>query len=175
MGWGKQKRAVLLAGLLLCAASLTACGPRVSSAVVGMTVDEAGNPVIVLQNCKGDITQLELFTDPVSPSTLVYENRHPFTAIDEIPLLTGTADWPPSKPVPKLRPTGIIVIKPWASGHSWSGRRTEFTLADLKTLKPGQVRHDWRAANEPPSYGASPGTSQYRITTLDDFTPDYCP
>ncbi|MEV8374016.1 hypothetical protein AB0P21_14845 [Kribbella sp. NPDC056861] len=154
---------------------LTSCGPPITgpaeSAALGMTVDAAGHPVIVLQNCSASVVQLEL---TASSTQVVFDNEKPPPAVDEIPL-TGTADWRPNQPTPKLNPTDKVTIRAWSEGHRYFGRRTEFTLADLKALKPGQVRHDWRPAGTPPSYGASPGTPQYRITSLDDFTPDFCP
>jgi hypothetical protein len=110
------------------------------------------------------------------PSTQVfYDNQQPAQAVVQIPMLTGTDEWRPSQPVPKPQADGKFVVKAWGNGQEFSGRGTEFTLADLKKLKPGQVRHDWRPLSQPPSYGASPGTSQYRITSLDEFTTEECP
>ena len=153
-----------------------ACEPRTSSeAAVGMSVDRAGNPVIVLQNCRADITQLVLY-DKTKPSVKIsYENEQPVQEVVEIPLLTGTDGWRPDGTVPKPHPAGKFVVEAWSDGRKWLGRGTEFTLADLKTLKPGQVRHDWLHRDEIPSYGASPATPQYRITSLDEFITDNCP
>ncbi len=138
-----------------------------------MTVDKAGNPVIVLQNCLADISRLELVDE--TRSQVFYDTEEPVPAVVEIPLLTGTGEWQPNQPVPKPHAVGKFVIKAWGEGNKYLGRRTEFTLADLKTLKPGQVRHDWLPSGQPPTYGASPATPQYRVTTLEDFTTDNCP
>ncbi|WP_020385436.1 hypothetical protein [Kribbella catacumbae] len=163
-----------MVAVIACATTvLTACDPRTSQAAVGMTVDKAGNPVIVLQDCLADISQLELSDE--TGSQVFYETEEPAPVVAQIPLLTGTDEWRPSQPVPKPRAAGKFVVKAWGDGHRYLGRRTEFTLADLKSLKPGQVRHDWRPYGEPPTYGASPSTPQYRVTSLDDFTTDDCP
>jgi hypothetical protein len=167
--------ASLVAVVACVTTALASCGPPITvpgeSAALGITVDAAGQPVIVLQNCASSVVQLEL---TVFSTQVLYDNEKPPPAVDEIPL-AGTGDWRPNQPMPKLNPTDKVVVRAWSEGHKYFGRRTEFTLADLKTLKPGQVRHDWRSPGTPPSYGASPGTPQYRITSLDDFTPDFCP
>lgn len=171
---GPGKRTCVVAVIACAATALTACdGPRNSHAAVGMTVDKAGNPVIVLQDCRADISQLELYDE--TRLQVVYETQEPAQAVVHIPLLAGTDEWRPSGPVPKPRAGSKFVVKAWGEGHKYLGRGTEFTLADLKTLKPGQVRHDWRPFGQPPSYGASPTTPQYRITSLDAFITDDCP
>lgn len=179
---GRGKRAVWVGVTASMAVTVAGCGPRTTDAAVGMSVDKAGNPVIVLQNCRADITQLEFYDksrpkmEESGPTTQVFfDNEHPVQEVVQIPLLTGTNEWRPSVPVPKPHADGKFVVQAWGKGHEWLGRGTEFTLADLKGLKPGQVRHDWLRRDQTPSYGPSPATSQYRTTSLDDFITDDCP
>lgn len=73
-----MRRPLLLVAVMVCAAGLlTACGPRNSRSVVGMSVDDAGAPVIVLQNCDGNIAQLEFYdlTQPRPDSNTLPRQR----------------------------------------------------------------------------------------------------
>lgn len=140
-----------------------------------MSVDRAGNPVIVLQNCRADITELVLYDEGKPSAQVSYQNEDPVQEVVEIPLLTGTDGWRPDGNASKPQAGKKFVVEAWSKGQRWLGRGTEFTLADLKTLKPGQVRHDWLSRDQIPSYGASPATSQYRVTPLEDFITDDCP
>ena len=89
-------------------------------------------PVIMLQNCGGDIAQLE-FYDQTRPR------------------------------MEETAPTPVATY----------GRGTKFTLGDLKTVEPGQVRHDSPPADPTPSYDAIP--PKYRVTPLGEFITDECP
>lgn len=176
-----MRRSILLAAVVVCAASLlTACGPRMSRGVVGMSVDDAGAPVIVLQNCHGDISQLEFYDQtrprteetPPAPVTM-YVNPRPDKSVVQIPIQTGGNGWQVTGEAPVLRADGKYVIQAWGKRHEWSGRGTEFTLGDLKTVEPGQVRHDSPLVGTTPPYDASP--RKYRVIPLDDFITDECP
>jgi len=144
-----------------------------------MSVDEAGVPVIVLQNCGGDIAELEFYdqtwprmeeTAP-PPPVVKYVNERPDTSVVQIPIKTGGNGWQVMGDVPALRADSKYVIQAWGKRHEWSGRGTEFTLGDLKTVKPGQVRHDTPPAHPP--YDAVP--PKFRVTSLGEFITDECP
>jgi predicted small secreted protein len=176
-----MRRSILLAAVVVCAAALlTACGPRKSRGVVGMSVDDAGTPVIVLQNCDGDISQLEFYdrTRPrtaEAPSTPVatYVNPRPDKSVVQIAIQTGGNGWQVTGEAPALRADGKYVIQAWGKRHEWSGRGTEFTLGDLETVEPGQIRHNSPPADATPPYDATP--SKYRVTSLGEFITDECP
>ncbi|MEU4294159.1 hypothetical protein AB0E63_38570 [Kribbella sp. NPDC026596] len=174
-----MRRSTLLAAVVVCGMSLmTACGPRISRGVVGMSVDDAGTPVIVLQNCGGDIAQLEFYdqirreeTAPTPVAT--YVNSRPDKSVVQIPIRTGGNGWQVTGEVPALRADGKYVIQAWGKRHEWHGRGTKFTLGDLKTVEPGQVRHDPPPADPTPSYDAIP--PKFRVTPLSEFITDECP
>jgi hypothetical protein len=92
-----------LAAVVLCAtAVLTGCGPRFAAAKVGISVDEAGHPVIVLEDCKeGDMVELQIFDesrtvqnspgiDPQLPIA-VYTVSKGSKTVRQIPVETGGA------------------------------------------------------------------------------------
>lgn len=186
MGWGKLVRVGIIGCCLL--SSLTACGPRGSKALVGMSVDDAGNPVMVLKDCEGVIQEIEFYdssirptsaTEPSSPQ-VEYKNSHPKKTVSTIPL-TGGSEWKPSGPVPTLRATGEYSIQIWGKNHGWRGRGNQFTPADLKGLKPGLVWY--HAPTDTPSAGGSPVERTFSknghhwnvVTPLEDFAPGGCP
>ncbi|MGW1340220.1 hypothetical protein ACWCOV_04130 [Kribbella sp. NPDC002412] len=145
-----------------------------------MSVDDAGTPLIVLRNCDGDIAQLEFYdrtlprTDETPPTPVVmYVNPRPDKSVVQIAIRTGGNGWQVQGKPPALRPDGKYLIQAWGSRHEWSGRGTEFTLSDLKTVKPGQVRHKSPPADATPPYDAIP--LKYHVTPLSEFTTDKCP
>lgn len=178
---GGMRRSILLSVVVVCAAGLlTGCGPRESRGVVGMSVDGAGTPVIVLQNCDGDIAELEFYDRTQRPtdeapatSVAMYVNSRPEKSVVQIPIRTGGNGWQVQGEPPALRADGKYLIQAWGERHEWSGRGTEFTLGDLKTVKPGQVRHKSPPANATPSYDAVP--LKYRVTALSEFITEDCP
>ncbi|WP_432944010.1 hypothetical protein ACQPXM_01700 [Kribbella sp. CA-253562] len=172
-----------LTAVVLCAtAVLTGCGPRPAAAKVGMTVDDAGRPVIVLQDCKeGDMVELQIFdesrTGPRSPGDrelpiAVYTAREGSKSVQQLPVATGSADWEPVTVVPELRPGTAYRVRSWGEGHESFGGLTVFTPNDLKALKPGEVRYAVPRMSTP---GVSPNyQDEYRVSSLDEFTPSQC-
>ncbi|MFI7066143.1 hypothetical protein ACIBL3_34465 [Kribbella sp. NPDC050124] len=144
-----------------------------------MSVDEAGTPVIVLQNCDGRIAELQFYdlsrprTDetPLAP-VVMYVNQRPDKAVVQIPIQTGGNGWQVQGEPPVLRADGKYLIQAWGKRHDWSGRGTEFTLGDLKTVKPGRVRHSSPPAGATPPYDAP---VKYQVTPLTEFITDKCP
>jgi hypothetical protein len=175
-----------LTAVVLCAtAVLTGCGPRPAAAKVGMTVDDAGRPVIVLQDCKeGDMVELQIFdesrTEQRSPGVgrelpiAVYTAREGSKSVQQIPVASGSADWEPVTVVPELRPGTTYRVRSWGEGHESFGGLTIFTPNDLKALKPGDVRY-----GVPRTVKSTPGVSpnygdEYRVSSLDEFTASQC-
>lgn len=169
---------VLLAATVVCSAALlTGCGPRDSYAKIGLTVDTAGNPIIALQDCKGVIDALELSIPGVTPTATTGSFasdaklviKKPVKGVTLIPLQTGGNGWEPVAEIPAFTSTGRYGVQAWGDNHEWSGDSTGFTLADLKKLKPGQIRH---TAPYPGSKDLGP--DGFHITTLETFTPTDC-
>jgi len=186
MNRGKLAAGVIIGCCLVI--SLTACGPRQSKALVGMSVDGAGKPVFVLQDCEGVIQEIEVYDSAVAPTNATagetpvveYANSDPQKAVVTIPLAGGSG-WQPVDSVPQLRPAGQYSVQIWGENHGWAARGTRFTLADLKGLKPGLVRY--RPATATPSAGGSPvkrtfsadGHEWNIVTSLEDFISGDCP
>ena len=136
--------------------------------------------MIVLQNCHGDIAQLEFYDrtrprmEETAPATVVrYVNPRPTKAVVKIPILTGGNGWEVDRPVPALRADGKYVIEAWGKRHEWSGHGTEFTLLDLKGLEPGQVRHNSRPGGATPPYDDT--TTEYRQRRWRSSSPPSAP
>ncbi|GAA3597591.1 hypothetical protein [Kribbella ginsengisoli] len=185
MNWGKLIGIGIIGCCLL--GGSTGCGPRRSAAVMGLSVDDAGQPVMVLQDCQGVIDEIEFYDLSVAPSNptvgstpvVEYTNPDPQKAVVTIPLAGGDG-WKPSGPAPALQAAGRYAIKIWGDDHDWAALEARFTVADLKGLKPGVVRY--RPLTNSPSAGGSPigrtfsadGQDWYIVTPLGDFTPDDC-
>ena len=67
----------------------------------------------MLQNCHGDIAQLEFYDrtrprmEETAPTTVArYVNPRPAKAVVKIPILTGGNGWEVDRPVPALRADG---------------------------------------------------------------------
>ncbi|MFI5711197.1 hypothetical protein [Kribbella sp. NPDC051620] len=185
MNWAKLVGVGIIGCCLL--SSATGCGPKRSNAVIGLSVDDGGRPVMVLQDCQGVIDEIEFYDVSVAPSNptigstpmVEYTNSDPRKAVATIPL-AGTDEWQPSGPAPALQAARKYTIKIWGDDHNWAALEAGFTLADLKGLRPGMVRY--HPPTESPSAGGSPiertfsadGQDWYIVTPLGDFTPDDC-
>jgi hypothetical protein len=171
-----------LAAVALCAtAVLTGCGPSPAAAKVGMTVDDAGHPVIVLEDCKeGDMVELQLFDEsrPAQPNSTggtttlpiaVYTISEGSKAVQQIPVATGGGDWEPVTVVPELRPSTSYKVRSWGEGHKSFGGQTIFSPDDLKTLEPGEVRYGVQVKTASGVYH-----DEYHVAPLDEFSPPAC-
>ncbi|MGC4936485.1 hypothetical protein [Kribbella sp. DT2] len=170
----------LTAAVLCATAVLTGCGPRFAAAKVGMTVDGAGRPVIVLEDCKeGDMVELQVFDESrteknspgVDPSLpiAVYTVSEGSKKLQQIAVGTGGSGWDPVTVVPELRPGTSYKVRSWGDGHKSFGGQTVFTPNDLKTLKPGDVRYGVQVKSASGVY-----EDEYRVSSLDEFTPSDC-
>ncbi|ADB35565.1 hypothetical protein Kfla_6570 [Kribbella flavida DSM 17836] len=112
----RHRPATAVVVLACLAGLLTACGPRGSRAQVGLTVDDAGKPVLVLQDCKGEIEELGVQSgspgaDSVDEGDL--RNDDPAKGITLIPFPTGGNGWEPADPLPALH-AGEYTIQEFA-------------------------------------------------------------
>ena len=103
----------------------------------------------------------------------MYVDPRPDKSVVQIPIQTGGNGWQVVGEAPALRADGKYVIQAWGKRHEWSGRGTEFTLGDLKTVRPGQVRHNSPPVDATPPYDAIP--PKFRVTPLGEFITDECP
>jgi hypothetical protein len=71
--------------------------------------------------------------------------------------------------VPELRPGTAYKVRSWGEGHQSFGGQKIFTPNDLKTLKPGEVRYGVQVKSATGVY-----EDDYRVSTLDEFTPPNC-
>ncbi|GAB3814872.1 hypothetical protein [Kribbella italica] len=169
-----------LAAIVLCAtAVLTGCGPRFAAAKVGMTVDDSGNPVIVLEDCKeGDMVELQLFDEslPAQPNSTggtttlpiaVYTASKGSKSVRQIPVRSGGDGWKPVTVVNDLSPRTSYKVRSWGEDHQSFGGQTIFTPNDLKTLTPGEVRYGVQVKTASGVY-----EDQYRVSPLDEFNCD---
>ncbi|MEV8374015.1 hypothetical protein AB0P21_14840 [Kribbella sp. NPDC056861] len=167
MSWGK----LVCAGAIACTAGmLTACSPT-ESGVVGLSVDDAGRTIVVLQDCDGDIDQLKLWDQGPRPETesddvLLAEWYNPKSpkGIVQFPLVEGAGKWKSEQRVPDLDPAKSYVLRGRSKDASSNAAHLEFTSALLKTLKPGQIL----------KLKVMPKVNTTEVVTLEQFTPKNC-
>ncbi|MEU0093095.1 hypothetical protein [Kribbella sp. NPDC006257] len=163
----RSRPAWILLLMLIAGGVLTGCGPG-QSGTIGLSVDDAGRTVVVLQDCKGDIDKLKLVqlgrlkTDP---ETVLVEWSNPKSpkGIVQFPLVEGAGKWKPQSPVPELDVTRHYQLQ-GKKDNGWSNAKDiTFTVTELKDLEPGQVLR-WKVglgeANE--------------IVTMDEYSPKDC-
>ncbi|GAA1537344.1 hypothetical protein [Kribbella lupini] len=170
-----------LAAVALCAtAVLTGCGPPLADHRLGMTVDDSGNPVIVLQDCKeGDVVELQLFDESRTSQSFpggeppvpiaVYTTSEASKTVRQIPVKTGGAGWAPTAVVPALRASASYKVRGWGKEHQSYGGQTIFTPNDLKSLKPGEVLYGVQMQVDSEVH-----VEKVRYPSLDEFSPSSC-
>ncbi|WP_157979881.1 lipoprotein [Kribbella monticola] len=161
----RRSRVLLL--LAITCASLTGCGPGQSGAI-GLSVDDAGRTIVVLQDCKGDIDKLKLVmlgrlqTDP-EKVLVEWSNPKSPKGIVQFPLVEGAGKWKPQSPVPELDVTRHYELR-GKKENGWSNAKdVRFTVTELKDLQPGQVLR-WKVGY----------TDTSEIVTMDEYTPKDC-
>lgn len=182
MTGGIRSLALLLATITCTTTMLTACGPYDADAQVGITVDETGSPVLVLQDCDGQIDVLTVSpprivgpVQPDHPRKITLTRKKPVKGITRIPMYAGGNGWAPLEPATPFKAVGDYYVSTRGSSPESHGGGVIFSLADLKTLKPGQVRHHIPA---PPgvTYATARFVSSdyYWVSPGDDFAPEAC-
>lgn len=135
-------------------------------AVAGMGVDSDGNPVGYLQVCH----------DHIDGATIYIDDAHEFGSWESSPAATGFATWSmtdPSgtwtatDPLDRLRPRTTYVMYGWTSDNSSSAASVEFTIEELASMKPGQVRY-WVGTT------ADLKSDVYTVTSEDEFRRNAC-
>ncbi|WBQ05989.1 hypothetical protein [Kribbella sp. CA-293567] len=166
MTWGK------LAGIsaIACTAfGLVACSPT-ESGVIGLSVDESGRTIVVLQDCGGDIDQLKLW-DRMQTSTSKddvvltewYNTRSP-KGIVQFPLVEGAGRWKSEQRVPDLDAGRSYSLTGRNKNGSSNAAGLDFTPELVKSLQPGQILKT----------KILPKVNSTEVVTLDEFTPRNC-
>ncbi|MEU4391942.1 hypothetical protein [Kribbella sp. NPDC023855] len=157
-------------GVVACtAAMLTACSPT-ESGVIGVTVDEAGKVIVVLQDCKGDIDKLKLLdhvqTETTADDVVLAEWSNPRSpkGIVQFPLVEGAKGWKSQAPVPELDPTHRYSLKGRKKDGSSNAAAIAFTPTMLNDLQPGQILIT----------KVLPRANSTETVSLDEFTPEDC-
>lgn len=171
----------MLVVIISCTAPLTACGPYDANAQVGVTVDDAGNPVLVLQDCSGSIDTLDVAVPHVPGSgqpapEVRLTIKKPVKGVVQIPLYVGGGGWTPVEAIQPFTAAGDYYVSSRGHRPDSRGGGVIFSIADLKPLKPGQIRH-----HIPPPAGVTYPTARfvssdfYWVTPVEDFAPERCP
>lgn len=147
---------------------LTGCSPG-QSGVIGVSVDDAGRTIVVLQDCKGDIDRLKLvmlgMPKATTPETVLVNWSNPKSpkGIVQFPLVDGAGKWKPESPVPDLDPARFYQLRGSKKDSSSKAMSITFTVTALKELAPGQILR-WKVGQ---------GDTN-EIVTLDEYTPADC-
>lgn len=135
--------------LILCVPVLllTGCGNLITTDVIGatgITVDDQGNPVALIEVCTGTIDHLDvagtregLADDEPNPSFGEWAAADPQQGPIEVNLITGTPGWTGPKLV--LESGHGYIVEGNSSTADVVASQTVFTVGSLAKLKPGQV------------------------------------
>lgn len=127
--------------LIGCLAALSGCGVE-AGGVVGMTVDDAGKPVAVVQMCEGHIDGATLFLSRGGPDEEEFgewEVSPPVTGFSQFSLTAGGDGWRLVGTLKPRDPQTRYTIYGWTNDNSWSATHLDFSEQDLTGLRPGTV------------------------------------
>ncbi|MEI8409649.1 MULTISPECIES: hypothetical protein [unclassified Kribbella] len=123
-------------------ACLAGCGVP-AGGLVGVTVDAAGNPVIVVQMCEGHIDGATLYRfseEPDDEEVLGrWEVSSPVSGFSQFDLDTGGNGWAVVGELEARDPQQRYTIYGWSNDNSWSAAHLTFSDRELSGLKPGTV------------------------------------
>jgi hypothetical protein len=126
---------------------LSSCGPPLDG-YAGVTVDSNGQAQALIQTCKHSMDGATIYwsEDPKggdSDHALIGEWEFSRSAVGRPITWPVDADRAEgvraSVPIKTLVPGRTYSLYGWTKDNSWSSGSVDFTLIDLKTLKPGQV------------------------------------
>ncbi|MEU4290576.1 hypothetical protein AB0E63_20310 [Kribbella sp. NPDC026596] len=141
-----RRRLGICAAMATCLAGLAGCGVPAGGAL-GVTVDAAGNPAIVVQMCEGHIDGATLYLPDPDPDREPprdedvgqWEVSPAVDGFSQFSFAEGGNGW---RLVGTLKPRDLATrytIYGWTKDNSWSAAHLDFSQQDLKTLKPGTV------------------------------------
>jgi len=160
----RRALAVAVAGT---AALLTAGCTVPLGGVTGIGVDAKGNPVGYLQVCH----------DHIDVALIYIDDAHEFGRWSTSPAVTGFATWSLADPsgtwtavdsLHKLKPRTTYSMFSGTNDDSSSTEAVDFTIEDLASMKPGQVRYD---AGKTTSDGMN---GVYSVTSAEQFRQTAC-
>jgi hypothetical protein len=138
-------RAGILAGgcgLVLAALLLSSCTPAITGAV-GVGVDVEGRPVGYIQTCRGSLDRAYIYEEPTtrnSSTVARWEAEPGVTGASSWSFAHPSGIWSATKPMPELREGAAYSLRASAADDSGTTEYVSFTLADLRAMRPGQVR-----------------------------------
>lgn len=134
-------------GTLVMALALSACGNAVDVEVTGkaaVTVDEAGNPLMVVQVCSGDIdtlvlarTREGLADDEPNKIEGTWTAPDPQSGVVEVSLTSATAGW--DGPLIEPDTSRGYILEGTSSTADVVASQVTFTAEQLTSLNPDQV------------------------------------
>ncbi|MFG1814416.1 hypothetical protein ACGFIF_11665 [Kribbella sp. NPDC049174] len=120
-----------------CLAAVVGCGVP-TGGVVGVTVDAAGRPVVVVQMCEGHIDGATMYL-PDDEEFGRWEVSPPVTDFSQFSLTDGGNGWRLVGSLKPREPETRYVIYGWSNDSSWSATHLEFSERDLEDLQAGTV------------------------------------
>ncbi|MFI7068235.1 hypothetical protein ACIBL3_45130 [Kribbella sp. NPDC050124] len=137
----------LVAAVVVCASGFqVGCGPPIDG-LMGLTVDEAGQPVAVMQTCE-HVDGVTIYAENPLASPSQSPNRIPVATWVRTPAasgyvqfpLSGGGEWKLQGTRKKLRPGTEYSLHAWSNEGSPRTGHTRFSLAGLMKLRYGEVR-----------------------------------
>ncbi|ADB35566.1 hypothetical protein Kfla_6571 [Kribbella flavida DSM 17836] len=122
---------------------LTACGPRPVDAKAGLTVDDQGNVLIIVEDCDREINKVTLHGDATGSdvATSTYTREKPVKGRTQFSVSTGGDGWSAPGVEPRLTANVKFSLNLTSTDGTLFGRPLGFTIADVAKLEPGQVFH----------------------------------
>jgi hypothetical protein len=129
-----------------CVASLSGCGVP-AGGVLGVTIDAAGKPEIVVQMCEGHIDGATMYLPDPDPDRVTPQNEEfgrwevsPAVAgFSQFSLAGGGNGWRLVGTLKPRTPETRYTIYGWSNDNSWSAAHLDFSQRDLDALRPGSV------------------------------------
>lgn len=151
------RRLAVCAAVLTVAAGLVACSPP-QTGTVGVGVDDSGNPVGFLRGCAGEHMDLAAIDaaidseplDDNTPSVASWDIRPAATGSMSWSFIAPSGGWTARRTFLKLKPGAVYRLIAGINDNSGSSGTVLFTMEDLKTMGPGQVRI-YDVTRQPPS------------------------
>ncbi|GAA0950677.1 hypothetical protein GCM10009554_51000 [Kribbella koreensis] len=134
----------MAAACVMLSLGLTGCTVEDGGAL-GLTVDAAGKPVIVVQMCKGYLDGATLYEDVENPGDDDHNGRWTVeprvTGFSQFSLADGGNGWKLEGSLKPLAAQVKYVIYGWTEDNRWMALHLPVTLDEIARLRPGQIRY----------------------------------
>jgi hypothetical protein len=136
-------RLALAASALAVALATSGCESVEGGGGTGMSVDAAGNPVVVLALCEGYVDGIVLSTQQGESTHEVgrWDSATPVDTDQTVNLGNLPASWRAGKAQEPLRDGVEYTVFGGTRSNRWFTGQVSFTTTALKHLRPGQVLH----------------------------------